>query len=380
MKRFIYLFLFIIVCITLVSWGFKGHKAVATIAENHLNKNAKDVVNMMLDNHSMDEVASWADEVRSEQAYKYTAPWHFLNLPLGLSRQEFEQRIKSQQDVNNIYAAILWCELKLSSIPKNQNDASKRQEALKFLIHLVGDAHQPMHISRAEDRGGNTIQVRFDDKGTNLHSLWDSKLIDHEGLSDKQIAKEYDTATPEQIKAWQNDDPLQWLWESYQISSKLYSEVERTNKLDDEYYRLHIGLVHQRIEQAGIRLAGILNKIYSSAQVKVKVTHVTLTPPPPVETPDSTAAVVELKDLPNMIGKQVVVEGKVYGIKDVGSMILVNLGAPYPNQLATVVLRGKARSLGATLANKTILVMGTVVEYKGKPEIVITEPDELSVK
>ena len=79
------------------------------------------------------------------------------------------------------------------------------------MIHLVGDAHQPMHISRKEDKGGNTIQLRFDDKGTNLHSLWDSKLIDYEDLIESQIAKEYDVASPSQIKRRQASGPMEWI-------------------------------------------------------------------------------------------------------------------------------------------------------------------------
>ena len=128
------------------------------------------------------------------------------------------------------------------------------------MIHLVGDAHQPMHVSRKEDKGGNTIQVRFDNKGTNLHSLWDSKLIDHEGLSEQDIARNYDVATLAQIKQWQADSPMEWLWESYQISSELYGLAKPGQAIDEAYYQKYIQVTHKPIDQAGIRLAGELNK------------------------------------------------------------------------------------------------------------------------
>lgn len=111
-------------------------------------------------------------------------------------------------------------------------------------------------ISRKEDKGGNTIQVRFDGKGTNLHGLWDSKLVDHEGLSETDIAKTYDTATPAQIRQWQNDSPMEWIWESYQLSSELYANTKPGQEIDEAYYQKYIPVIHKRIDQAAIRLAG----------------------------------------------------------------------------------------------------------------------------
>lgn len=373
MKRLIS-YLLIFVSLVLISWGYKGHKAVASIAEKHLTPNVKKVVDGTLDLKPMSEFASWADEVRNQPEYKYTAPWHFLNLPMGLNQQQFEQAVRSQQQPN-VYSAILDCEKELSN--KQETDWTKRQVALKFLIHLVGDAHQPMHISRAEDKGGNTIQVRFENKGTNLHSVWDTKLIDHEGLSDEQIAKEYDTATPEQIKKWQSDDPMIWLWESYQISSKLYAEVESNNMLGEDYYKSHIGIVHDRIEKAGIRLAGLLNMIFKDGKMTVKVT---LQPPPPIDQPYPELPLADLKQLPQLIGKDVTTIGKVYGHKDLGNMILVDVGAPYPNQLLTVVLKGVAKTAYPNIDGKTVKVQGQVVNYKGNPEIVISDTGNISVQ
>lgn len=386
MKRHTFPLLAVLTSITLISWGFKGHKAVATIAENHLNKNVKDVITVLLDNHSMSDVASWADEVRNDPTYKYTASWHFLNLPLGLNRNQFEQAVLNQQQPN-IYTAIINSEAVLANV--NELDQNRKMEALKFLIHLVGDAHQPMHISRAEDKGGNTIQVRFDDKGTNLHSIWDSKLIDHEGLSDYQIVKEYDTATPEQIKNWQSDGPIQWLWESYQISSVLYSDIDRTNKLDEGYFRSHIEIVHERIDRAGVRLAGVLNKLFNGEQTKMVITHVTLSPPPDAHHWGDSVSAVTLDDVSKRIGDTVKVNGKVYGSKEVGGMILINLGAEYPNQKLTVVLKGMAfqylnalveqhgqgKNASQYLEDSTLSAIGKVVLYKGKPEIVTSDPN-----
>jgi hypothetical protein len=363
MKRFLSVSAFLAVVLILVSWGYKGHRAIATIAQRHLTSNTAYVVSAYLKGESMADVSTWADENKN----RTTAPWHFLNLPLGLSHEEFVQTV-SQSD-NNVYTAILKTEAILKD---NTLSFDEKNEALKYLIHLVGDAHQPMHVSRKEDKGGNTIQVRFDNKGTNLHSLWDSKLIEHEGLSQDDISKKYDTATPDQIKKWQADGPMEWLWESYQISSQLYAETKAGQTIDDIYYSKYIPVIHQRIDQAGIRLAGELNRIFINE--KVKVTSVTLTPPPPVKNPQVP---VKLEEVKNLVGKTITTGGKVNGIKDIGSMVLVNLGAAYPNQLLTLALKGDAKPLASQIDGKYITVTGTVIDYKGRPEIVVTQASQI---
>lgn len=356
----------------LISWGFKGHRAVATIAQKHLTSNTAYVVSAYLNGQSMADVSTWADENRNRQ----TAPWHFLNLPLGLNHEQFVKAV-SESD-GNVYSAIIKTEAQL----RDQSlSADQKNEALKYLIHLIGDAHQPMHVSRKEDKGGNTIQLRFDEKGTNMHSLWDSKLIDHEGLSQEDIARTYDQATPAEIKKWQSDSPLEWIWESYQISSELYAGIKPGQTIDEAYYQKYIPVIRKRIDQAGIRLAGELNKLFANAQ-----------PPAPAKTGSLTNMLenkatkgiaqgpVDIKDVGNFTGKTIYTTAKAFSAKDIGSMVLVNLGAAYPNQLLTLAFKGEARSLGNQLEGKTITVTGEVIDYRGKPEIIVTNPSQIKVQ
>ena len=355
----------VLAALGLISWGFKGHRAVATIAQHHLTSNTAYAVSAYLKGEQMEGVSTWADENRDPK----TAPWHYINLPLGLSRDAFVKAV--QESDNNVYSAIL----KMESTLKDVNaSADAKNEALKYLIHLVGDAHQPMHVSRKEDKGGNTIQLRFDNKGTNLHSLWDSKLIDHEGLNPEEIVKTYDTATPAEIKKWEADSPIEWLWESYQITTELYANAKPGQNIDDVYYQKYIPVIRKRIDQAGIRLAGELNRVLAGQ----KITVVKATAPATQAVTGTT--VVKLEEVKNYTGKNVTVSGKAFSSRDIGSMVLVNLGAAYPNQMLTLALKGDAKALGMGMEGKEVTITGQVIDYRGKPEIIVTDPVMLTIK
>ncbi|HEV2354933.1 MAG TPA: S1/P1 nuclease, partial [Puia sp.] len=203
---------FVLAAAALISWGVKGHRAVALIAQNHLHPAAREAVRVLLGDTSLADISSWPDEVLRQPEYRHTAPWHYLNLPLGLTREEFDAKIENLGS-ENVYGALRREEEILESTSSTRPE---KAEALKFIVHFIGDLHQPMHVSRAEDKGGNTIQLNYDKKGTNLHALWDSKLIDHEGLSPEQMAAQYDHATAAEIRQWQSQPLMEWLWESYQ--------------------------------------------------------------------------------------------------------------------------------------------------------------------
>lgn len=259
MKNHLSLICAALLCLTLVSWGYEGHYAVAEIAEKHLSDNAKTGVKNLLGRQTMAAVSSFADDLRNEPEYKGTAGYHYINVPAGLSFDQFADFVKNDKE-KNIYSGLLGC---ISTLKKPTATKAQKAFALEFLIHLVGDAHQPMHVSRAEDKGGNSVTVNFVGSNTSLHGLWDSGLIDHQRIPYKTLGDKYDTATPEQIKKWQADSVMVWLWESYQISAILYHEAEDNTNFDELYYEQHIPVVKNRIEKAGIRLAGILNSIYN---------------------------------------------------------------------------------------------------------------------
>jgi S1/P1 Nuclease len=258
MKKHLLAVLGLILSLALVSWGYEGHYAVGAIAENHLNANAKAAVKALLGHETMADVASYADDLRSNPAFAASKDLHYLNIPLGYSYPEFTNYIKNSL-YGNVYTGIASC---INTLKDPKSGKREKELALELLVHFVGDCHQPMHVSRVEDKGGNNIIVNFLGSNTNLHGLWDYGLIQHEKIPYKDLAAKYDDATPGQIAKWQNDNVMTWLWESYQITTILYQEAADNPNFDEKYYQDHIPIVKNRIEKAGIRLAGVLNDIY----------------------------------------------------------------------------------------------------------------------
>ena len=135
----------------------------------------------------------------------------------------------------------------------------ERQQALKWLVHLVGDIHQPLHVGRGDDRGGNEVVVLWFGEPSNLHSVWDSGLIGRAELSSTELAEKVDIATAEEVKAWQASTPLDWAGESSASLDKLYLIGDR--KLSFRYVFDQWPTVEKRIAQAGVRLAGLLDRL-----------------------------------------------------------------------------------------------------------------------
>ncbi|PJJ60862.1 S1/P1 nuclease [Hymenobacter chitinivorans] len=257
LKKCVALFCLSLLPVSLMAWGVQGHRVVGKIAENHLSKKAKDQVALLLGAERLPLVTTWADEVRYSPEYSATAPWHFINTALGLPFAEYTGVVTAMQEPN----AYLALNQNLAVLKDAKATKEQKVVALKFVIHIVGDVHQPMHVSRAEDKGGNAITVKYQGKDTNLHSLWDSGLLDYEGMTYSELATLLDKPTPVQVQQWQKDGITQWLWESYSISQQLYAETEKSATFDYKYVPAHLPTVEDRLLQAGVRLAGLLNGV-----------------------------------------------------------------------------------------------------------------------
>lgn len=238
-------------------WGATGHRVVGKIAERHLSKRAAAAVKAILGRESLAEVATYPDEIRSDPKYKDTAPWHFVTIEDG---ETYETSKKSPQ--GDAVEAIR----RFSAVLRSKT-ATKDEKvyALKWLVHLVGDIHQPLHVGRGEDRGGNTIKVKWFDEVTNLHSVWDDKIIESTKLSFTELSEFTDKASNKDIKKWQDASVLDWVDESISYRKQVYTKPEDNKYGAYKYSYQNLPLVKLRLNQGGVRLAGLLNQIFSPA-------------------------------------------------------------------------------------------------------------------
>lgn len=241
------------------AWGVLGHRTIARIAENHLTPKARREIATLLAGETLPLVSTFPDEIRPYPTFKYTAPWHYLDTTPRLPYAQYVATIDTMKQPN-AYLAIQQMQRQLQD---RGQPAADRLFALKFLVHLVGDVHQPMHAGHADDQGGNKVLVKFQGKDLNLHSLWDSALLDYEGMTYTELAATYDHASPAQVREWQQAPAATWLFESYQLSEPLYAEAAQNPAFDYAYYPAHAALLHQRLLEAGIRLAGLLNQVFA---------------------------------------------------------------------------------------------------------------------
>ena len=251
---------------SLLAWGVVGHRTVARIAENHLSATTKHEIGRLLGSETLPLVSTWPDEIRSDPQYSSTGPWHYVNVPTGLDFPAFVAQLNAvpvpaPTTPANAYTALLQVRKDLKDPKKTP---AERLAALKFLVHLVGDVHQPLHVGHAEDKGGNDVKVTWRSKEeTNLHSIWDSALVEYPGFTYTEMAAAYDHATPAQIKQWQKNDITTWLFESYQLCTPVYAAATANPKFDYHFYPTFGPTVEQQILKAGIRLAGVLNETFA---------------------------------------------------------------------------------------------------------------------
>jgi hypothetical protein len=232
-------------------WGNIGHKVVGEIAERKLNPKVKLIVNDLLDGESMANASTWADEIKSDPLYKQYNPWHYVNMPLDKEYSDI-QKNQSGDIVSTLKESI--------KILKNPESTKELKSFyLKFLIHLVGDIHQPLHTGRFEDRGGNDIKLSFLGKSTNFHIVWDVHIIEHLNMNYLELSDELINMRDVDYSL----DPDNWVFETHQDVKILYAEIKNINEIDVDYINDKIPFIKHKLFKAGSTLAGVLNHIFS---------------------------------------------------------------------------------------------------------------------
>ena len=237
-------------------WGPEGHSLVAKIAWEQLTPAARERVKAILaPGQTLASVASWADEVRRSRAE--TGPWHYIDIPID------KRRLDMARDCPKNDCVIP----KIADFRKALKDpsvsADQRREALMFLVHFIGDMHQPLHCSDNHDRGGNDVRVQFLDRRTNLHSLWDGVLVGRLGTEDQLLPGLSLEAA--RRKKWRKGSVENWAEQSHKAAVKtVYGNLPAPGSdgvvtLGTEYEHMADALIRTQIEKAGLRLARVLN-------------------------------------------------------------------------------------------------------------------------
>lgn len=242
-----------------IAWGLQGHRIVGQIADSYLTKSARKGVAAILGNESVAMSSNWPDFLKSNPDYKYLSPWHYVNIKAGMTKEYVVNFLENDTSVN-AFTKINWLK---GELKKKEIAPADKKLYLWLLIHIVGDIHQPLHVGRPDDLGGNKIKVLWFNDSYNLHQIWDEVLIDFQQLSYTEYANAINYTTKQERNNWQQQAMSTWFWESYQIAELIYSDVKGTEeKLGYQYNFKYKATLEAQLLKGGVRLAGILNEIF----------------------------------------------------------------------------------------------------------------------
>lgn len=244
---------FMLLPATTYGWGRTGHRVVGSIAQQHLSRKAQKAVQRILGHETMALASTWMDDVRSDTSYDHMRDWHWVTIPDGSTYAQTEKNPNGD--------AIETVERMIAALKSDTLTHDQQVFCLKVLIHVIGDLHQPLHVGRGDDRGGNAVKVRWFRKNSNLHRVWDEGLIDASQLSYTELARSLDHASKEEIASWTQGTAADWAQENLAYRTAIYP-TEKDPDLGYAYQYEHWPLVQQQLLKGGIRLAGVLNSIF----------------------------------------------------------------------------------------------------------------------
>jgi len=264
--------------LSLGAWGGQGHRLVGLLAAKHLSAVARENVEWLIGPATLADVSGWADQQVTDT--QQTARWHYLNIPPDAAGYDRDRDCPGQPGVAAGSRADTWRDCAVDRITYFERrmadtalDRADRATALKFLVHFIGDLHQPFH-ALGVGRGGNDVHVRVfgqadcgDDpsrpRPCNLHSVWDSRLIARRSLSDPQYLAVLETLGAE--RGWEQQPPgtpADWAVESWARAKDAL--VGQDTDIDEAYYAAQTPVIDERLARAGVRLAAVLNRALSS--------------------------------------------------------------------------------------------------------------------
>jgi len=255
MKKFAVIFTLLLTAAQAFGWSQKGHDVVAYIAETNLSQAAADSVARILKGKSPVYWANWLDNASHTSKYSYTKTWHYKNIDAGTIYKD--SKINEKGDV----VTAIREQISILSSPVSTDE--QKELAMKILIHIVGDLHQPMHMGHLKDLGGNKIPVKFFDRKTNLHKIWDGSIMNSgHSWSYTEWANQLDRLSDEEEAIESAGNVDDWALQTYDIAKRVYNYFPKGTKVSYNHVATWTPVIEQQLLRGGLRLARILNAIY----------------------------------------------------------------------------------------------------------------------
>jgi hypothetical protein len=253
------------------AFGSNAHLIIGYIAEERVCDSTRMALEPLLDGYSLAEAGLWADKIRGYSQWDYAKPWHYMNVPDGVAIADARRSAKG-----DVLAAIQEMDHQLDGpAHNNEQDLKGQADTLRFLVHFIADIHQPLHVGRRDDLGGNKIKVTFEPapgkrpKKSNLHRYWDSDVLNMAVENPQAYAADLMTRKQPDLAGWQPGDPLDWATESMAFRGEVYNfqvgEGGVPTRLDAAYRARALEILDQRLVLAGLRLAATLDAHYCIA-------------------------------------------------------------------------------------------------------------------
>ena len=250
----------LVVCLVAANafaWGNSGHRITARLAQDRLSTEANQQVRQILGQQFLSNIASLPDDWRNNDGARLTAGWHFVNTSID------DPSYDRARDCAGNQCVVEQIESMRVLLADESQSAATRREALIYLVHFIGDLHQPFHtgsgiVDGQPDRGGNRINVRLGDRQTNLHSAWDSGILELRQLNVADYVEHLeDEIVPGlDVAAIEGGAVADWATESHQIAQQ--QRVEDDTTLSDDYIEAAQGIIDQRLARGAIRLAKVI--------------------------------------------------------------------------------------------------------------------------
>jgi len=236
-----------------LAFGPAGHRIAGEVAASLLCPKVAAEIEALGGGESLAELGLWADRIRDEREWQHTGPWHFMNIDDGVPIAAYEHPPEGD---------VLWAIEQHTEALAQPGDPALRAAALRFLVHFVVDVHQPLHVGRESDRGGNTIEVRYRGEMSNLHRFWDTDVLRIEGLPETEYAARIKPLA-RVFDGRDHTSPADWADESLELRSFVYGFGRRARQdvvgLDETYLEAARVTTRVRLAQAAVRLAATLN-------------------------------------------------------------------------------------------------------------------------